>query len=62
MHRSCDNCIYADGCSKTGVCGQFFPCDPLDEEEFYDELTAAEIEEERSRFRDEWMKYIEDSQ
>lgn len=58
VNRQCENCIYADGCEKRGMCSDFIPCDPIDENEFYDELIRRENEGERSRFVEDWLKYI----
>ena len=60
MNKVCNNCVYADGCpeKRGAVCRHFIPCDPIDEQEFYDDLTEKIVERERYQFYEGWFDYI----
>lgn len=62
MNKSCENCVFAESCNPAGrwPCGYFLPCDPADEEEFYDDLAASSLEAERDQYYKDWMQYVDE--
>ena len=53
--KHCSNCYYGDKCDCSEVCKDYTPVDELIIDEEVDEI----IEANRTRFRAEWFKYIE---